>query len=148
MFAGIFGLLIGAVGVWTGIHHLRNRALFDRWDTTRGKVIERGSYVPKIPPTGPPAFRYAPLVRYSYQVAGKDYVSDTILPRRIQLPQHNTRKWAYKQAASFQDEVTVHYNPRDPGESYLILTSKKILYLAIAASGVVILFGLGFLLTG
>lgn len=146
LIAGIFGLVIGVVGVLTGFSLLKKRAQFNQWKTTKGKVIERGTYQPDIPMLSAPAFRYAPLVRYEYQVAGKNFVSNSILPKRIQAPQHSTIKWAKKKADSFPDEVTVYYNPEDPFETYLVMTSKTVLYIVIAAASLVILVGLIFLL--
>src|SRR5438445_13104635 len=91
IFAGAFALLIGIVLLWTGCKPLRNRAALDHWPTTKGRVIERGTYKPYIPTAGPSAFRHAPLVKYVYQVAGKGFLSDRIRPKRIQQPQHNTQ---------------------------------------------------------
>jgi Protein of unknown function (DUF3592) len=144
--SGAFCLLIGTVGVWAGVKQLRNRVALNKWPTTKGKVIERGTYQPFIPAAGPPGFRYAPLVKYVYQVAGKEFINDRIRPKRIQLPQHNTKEWAQKKANSFADEVTVHYNPEDPSESFLIQTSKLMLYIVIGSSCLAILFGLLFFL--
>lgn len=109
-------------------------------------MIERGTFVPDVPNTGPPAFRHSPLVKYVYEVSGKQFTSDRIRPKRIQLPQHNTKEWAQKRAESFADQVTVHYNPEDPSESFLVQTSRAMLYIVIGASGLAILFGLLFLL--
>src|SRR5215204_1506798 len=103
-------------------------------------------YQPDIPMLSARAFRYAPLVKYKYQVEGSEFVSNSVLPKRIQSPQHNTLKWAQKRANSFPDDVVVYYNPEDPAESYLVQTSKATLYTVIAASGLVILVGLAFLL--
>ncbi len=147
LIAGLFGLLLGIVGVVTGITQLKRRAQFNQWRTTNGRVIERGIYQPDIPMLSAPAFRYAPLVKYEYKVVGKDFVSNSIRPKRIQGPQHSTIKWAQKKADSFPDEVTVFYNPEDPAESYLIQTSKATLYTVITAFSFVILIGLAFLLT-
>jgi len=144
--AGLFGLLVGTVGVVTGVTQLKRRTRFNRWKTTTGRVIERGTYQPDIPMLSAPAFRYAPLVKYKYQVDGKEFVSNSILPKRIQAPQHSTIKWAQKKAESFPDDVTVYYNAEDPSESYLVQTSKATLYTVITASGVVVLVGLAFLL--
>jgi hypothetical protein len=94
-----------------------------------------------------PAFNHAPLVKYAYRVGGREFVNDRIRPKRIQLPERNTRKWARKRAESFADEVTVHYNPADPGDSFLVQTTKGTLYTVIGASCLVILVGLSFLLT-
>jgi hypothetical protein len=92
--AGIFSLLIGGVGLWTGIKQLRNRVELNEWRTTQGKVIERGTYKPNLPPSGPPAFHYSPLVRYVYQVTGQEFASNCIYPKRIQAPPRSTEKWA------------------------------------------------------
>ena len=142
-----FGLLIGIVGLWTGFRQLRNRAALNRWNTAKGKVIERGTYKPKIATLSAPAFQYAPLVKYVYQVDGKEFVNDCIHPKRIQLPEHSSKKWAQKKAESFADDVTVHYNPEDPSESFLVLTSKRKLYILIGCSCVAPLFGVMFFLT-
>ena len=141
--SGIFALLIGGGGLWTGLMALKNRKILNQWKTTPGKVVERGIYQPDIPMLSPPAFRYSPLVRYTYQVDGKDLENNYILPKRIQAPQHGTRKWAQKKADAFPAEVTVHYNSADPGESYLVQTSKAVLYLLVTISCLVLLIGIG-----
>lgn len=144
--AGIFGLLLGLAGVWTGIRALRSRAIVDRWYTTKGRVTERGVYRPNQPMLSASAFRYSPLVKYTYQVDGRDFESNSILPSRIQAPRHSSQKWAQKQADSFADEVVVHYNPTDPAEAYLTQVSKTTLYIVLLASGFALLIGLLFLL--
>jgi hypothetical protein len=147
IFAAAFAFLIGIVLLWTGFKQLRNRAALNHWPITKGKVIERGTYKPYIPTAGPPAFRHAPLVKYVYQVAGGEFISDRIRPKRIQQPQHNTQKWAQKTANNFADEVEVHYNPEDPSESFLVQTPAILLYIVIGASCLAILFGVVLLLT-
>ena len=142
--ARVFCLLLGAVGLWTGFKQLRNRAALSQWNTIKGKVLERGTYQPNIATLSSSAFRYAPLVKYVYQVGTEEYVNDSIHPKRIQLPAHSTQKWAQSRAESFADEVTVYYNPADPQESFLVQTSKTTLYLVIGASCLIILFGLLF----
>lgn len=87
-----FSFLIGSVGVWVGFKQLRNRTRLNQWPTTKGRVIERGTFVPDVPNMGPPAFRHSPLVKYVYEVSGKQFINDRIRPKRIQLPQHNTKK--------------------------------------------------------
>ncbi len=139
--AAAFAWVIGIVGLWTGFKQLRNRAALDRWPITKGKVIERGTFTPDYA-SGPPAFRHAPLVKYVYQVDGKGFTSNSIRPKRIQQPQHNTKKWAQQAANKFADEVTVHYNPQDPSESFLVQTPSILLYVVIAGAGFAILFGL------
>src|SRR6185295_10222703 len=135
--SGIFSLLLGSVGLWTGLRQLKNRHVLTNWKTVPGKVIERGTYRPKIASLSASAFRYSPLVKYSYQVNGADFINDAIHPRRIQLPKHSSKKWAQKQAETFPGEVLVHYNSDDPGESYLVLTSKLVLAIVVALGGIV-----------
>jgi len=144
--SGVFSLLIGTVGLWTGLKQLRNRGALNKWPTTKGRVFERDTFQPDIPALGPPAFRHAPLVKYVYYVGGKEFTNDRIRPKRIQQPQHNTKEWAQKTANTFPDEVTVHYNPEDPGESFLVQTSRAVLYIVCGASCLAILLGLLFLL--
>jgi hypothetical protein len=147
LIAGCFGLLLGVVGLLTGIKQLRNRSEFKNWKTTSGHVIERGTHVPNFAMLSVPAYRHAPLVKYSYQVDQKDFVSTSIWPERIQRPQHNTVKWAQKQAASYADQLVVHYNPYNPSESYLVLTSAWMLLMVVAASCLVLVIGGLFLLS-
>ena len=146
LIAGIFGMVLGLVGIWTGIRLLQKRTLFDQWKTTSGHVIERSTYSPNQAMLSAPAFRHAPLVRYQYEVDGKNFESIWILPRQIQLPRHGSKKWAQRQAESFADEVVVHYNPEDPGESYLHNSSRAALYVVILCSSFASLVGLLFLL--
>jgi hypothetical protein len=136
-----FAFLIGIVGVWTGLKQLSNRKALNRWPTTKGRVVERGTFESPSASVRKNTFQYCPLVRYNYQINDKDFVNAYIHPKRIQLPQHSTKKWAQKRAESFADEVTVHYNPEDPGESFLVQTPKRILYIVIGASFVALLYG-------
>ena len=132
--AGVFALVIGVIGLLTGLKQLKNRAALDRWPVTNGRVIERGIFQPPVPPTGPPAFRHAPLIRYAYWVNGKEFINNYIHPKRIQLPRHSTREWAQKRADEIQDDVVVHYNPADPAEAFLFQTPKRLLYVVVGAS--------------
>ena len=144
--AAIFSMLLGVVGLWTGVMQLRNRVALHRWQTTKGKVVERGTYQPNTPTLGPPAFRHSPLVKYVYQVDGKEFINSAIYPKRMQLPPRNTLKWAQKRADSFGEEVIVHYDVADPGDSYLTLTSARILYTVMAISCLLLLIGVTILL--
>ena len=143
--AGAFGLLIGIVGLWTSLRALKTRTVLDHWPTTSGRVIERGTFKPDYAP-GPPAFSHAPLVKYVYKVAASEFSNDRIHPKQIQQPRHNTVEWAQKTAQSFPDDVIVHYNPADPGDSFLVQTPRKLLYIVVGASSLVILYSAVFFL--
>ena len=144
LLSGLFALLIGSVGAWAGVQALRNRTALDRWPTTKGRVIERGTFQAVI---GGRGFRYAPLVKYVYQVDEKEFVNNYINPKRTQQPSHSTKEWAQKEAELGTDEVTVHYNPASPDESFLVQTPRFKLYGVIVASCVAMLFGVLFLIS-
>lgn len=144
LISGVFALLIGSAGAWAGFQALRNRTALGRWPTTKGRVIERGTFHAVI---GRRGFRFAPLVKYVYQVDGKEFANNYINPKRTQLPSHSTKEWAQKKAESWADEVTVHYNPASPDESFLVQTPRFKLYGVIVASGVAMLFGIFFLIS-
>jgi len=141
-FPTAFAFLIGGVGLWTGFKQLRNRRELEKWPTTSGRVIERGTFRPNIATTSQWAFRYAPLVRYAFTVLGADFESNQIHPSRIQLPQHGSIKWAAKRAKAFPDSVTVHYNPQTPNECFILMTPRIWLYAIVLGSMLVILYGL------
>jgi len=147
LFAGLFGLLLGAVGMWTGFKQLKNRASFSHWKSTQGHVLERGTYRPANARFTVPAFQHSPLIKYQYEVDSREFVSNSIYPIRIQLPAHGSLKWAEKKAASFPDEVVVHYNPEEVSESYLILTSRWTLYAVLICSFFALCVGGLFLLS-
>ena len=141
LISGIFSLLLGAGGLWTGWRQLKNRRALSLWKTTKGKIIERGTYQPSSA-LSTPAFRHAPLVRYVYQVEGREFTNHSIHPKRIQLPPHSSLKWAQKKALEFPEEVVVYYNSEDPAESYLLLTSRVLLWIVVAVSILLLLIGL------
>ena len=144
LLSGLFALLIGTVGAWAGFQALKNRAALDRWPTTKGRVIERRTFQVVI---GRRGFRFAPLVKYVCQVDRQEFVNNYINPKRTQLPSHSTEEWAQRKAESWPDEVTVHYNPASPDESFLVQTPKFKLYGVIVASGGAMLFGVFFLIS-
>lgn len=142
--AGIFGLLIGITGIVTGFVQLRNLAALKSWGKTSGKVIERGTFKVTHANRSPPAFQFAPLVKYVYNVDGQEFINDSIAPKHIELPRHNTIEWAEKRAAAFPDEPVVFYNPKNPADSFLVPTSKRTLYIVVGVSFLVCLVSLIF----
>lgn len=143
MVAGIFGLLLGLIGVAIAITKLRETAALRRWGTTSGSVIERGTFRITHATRKPPGFHHAPLVKYRYQVAGREYTNDAISPRHILLPAHSTQEWAEARAATYPDQVVVHYNPANAADSFLVPPSSKLLFVVLgfsAAAGLASLF--------
>jgi hypothetical protein len=58
---------------------------------------------------------YAPAVTYAYVAGGLERIGDRIAYSSRGL----RRSVAEKEAAAFPDEVTVWFDPDDPGEAYL-----------------------------
>lgn len=145
LFAGLFGVLLGSGGIWLGRVQLKNLAALDAWQTTSGKVIERGTFRVTFATLSAPAFQYAPLVKYVYHVNGQKFINDAILPQHIQMPQHSTLAWAQGRANSFPDEVPVYFSPENPAQSFLIRPAKTKLYLVMVGASAVLLYGALFL---
>lgn len=142
MIAGGFGILLGISGILVGIFQLRNLGALDAWKTVSGKVVERGTFRITHATRSAPAFQFAPLVKYVYQVDGKEFTSDAVLPKHLRFPEHNTIEWATARAASFADEPTVFYNPEYPSSSFLVRPSKTVFYMVIGISFLAVLSGL------
>ncbi|HMO80864.1 MAG TPA: DUF3592 domain-containing protein [Pyrinomonadaceae bacterium] len=145
--AGIFALIIGSVGAAAGIRNIMYRRTLDSWPTVQGTVSERGVYKPEIPQTSPPAFHYAPLIRYVYEVNEGRYESIDIFPKRMVAPPTNTEKWARKRAGEFPDQVAVHYNPDNPAEAYLEQVRYRWVFVFVGGFLGVALCGILLLLT-
>jgi hypothetical protein len=145
--AGILGLLISGVAFWAALRLLRMRPILDRWATVNGTVTERGTFVPTEPDLTVPGFRHSPLVRYEYQVGGQTFVSDRIHPKRLVAPARNHLKWAEKRAASFPNEVLVHYNPENPSESFLERMPSSTAYLFFLGGLLALMYAVVILVT-
>ena len=87
---GIFGLVIAAVTVWSSFVRLKNISNLKFRKKIGGKVGERGTLRITHGSRSAPAFQHAPLVRYVYRVDEQEYTGNAILPKHIQLPEHNT----------------------------------------------------------
>ena len=145
--AGILGLFIGGVAFWAALRLLRMRLVLDRWTTVNGVVVERGTFVPTESDLTVPFFRHSPLVRYQYQVNGETLSSDRIHPKRLVAPARNSLRWAEKRAASFPNEVLVHYNPANPSESFLERVPNSTAYLFFLGGLLAFMYGVMLLVT-
>jgi Protein of unknown function (DUF3592) len=147
-FAAAFGLMLSSVGFYTCFTQLRNLSALNSWKIIRGKVVERGIVQSEIGKVRTPGPRFCPLVRYSYQVDGKDFTSDAIYPKHMLASPSGSNDWAEKEAKKFADEVTVFYNPENPADSSLKLPSKSIYYVVGVASAIVCLYSIFILIFG
>lgn len=134
--SAIFLIVIGGVGCFAILVALSKRKRFQNWHKAQGRIIERGVYQPtNVGRLSTPAFRYAPLVKYTYTADGKEYVGENLFHPEIQLPQTSSKKWAQKKAYSFPDEVKVNYNPDNHADSFLVTSSKPLfIFLAVVCS--------------
>lgn len=64
--------------------------------------------------------KYNPVVTYEYAVDGETYENDNTFPGRSTL-WRESESWARDVVGRYEpgDEVTVHYDPEDPGSAYL-----------------------------
>jgi hypothetical protein len=82
---------------------------------------------------------YAPYVKYSYSVAGKEYNNTQFyLIGRM----GNSRKAIQKLVDSLPNPVPVHYNPQDPAQSYLLVNPAWTGWFLLAAGVAVFVCGL------
>ncbi len=84
---------------------------------------------------------YYPMVNYTYEVDGEEHNNDNLEPggRRG----HSSRSSAEEVLEDFEEgeEVTVYYNPENPGESFLIPTRFPLVPLIFFILGVLMVIG-------
>ena len=86
------------------------------------------------------------MIKYTYQVGDQEFTGDRVHPKRIQASRYKAAERAEAQLSSAGSEVSVHYNPADPAESFLIQTPRQTAYILFGVSGAALLVGLIFLL--
>src|SRR5947207_1728446 len=95
-------LAFGAAGLWIAARLRRDAAKSRDWPTVAGKIVERG-----VERMQSDARSFTPAVRYSYTIAGKDYVGQQV---------YRTGRVGRMQAAAerlgerLHDPIPVHYN--------------------------------------
>jgi hypothetical protein len=105
------GLAIGAL--WFAATEYSSASSSKNWPTTTGKILEKRIEVHK----SLKAFQsdtLEPKVTYEYTVGGKNYKSD-----RIQFGGVDSDKAKATIDGFKSDTVTVHYDPKNPGEACL-----------------------------
>ena len=138
MFAGVLYVAFGILAfVLAGVFD-RERTRKRRWPTVMGRILERGVGPHMGAGFGPGI--HAPLVRYSYVVAGTEYVAEGCydvgrvgdFPSKIQ-----------KLVDRLPDPIAVHYDPGKPGEAYILRTSRAYYWIMIGAGVFATLLGAG-----
>ncbi len=139
-FIALIGLLFLAVGcwMWTTQHERLSsyRPVMARvisstvttHSTTRGGIV------------------HTPVVRYSYEVDGRQYQSSTV----TMLNESQSGQWASDVAARYTPghTTTAYYDPRNPGSAFLIHEASSAPYFFIPFSLVFVALGLTSVIRG
>ncbi|TSA24789.1 DUF3592 domain-containing protein [bacterium] len=109
LFAGLFGMVVGASQFFTGVRS-------SKWPATNGRIIASDVLVKER--SNRDTTYYQPQVTYTYSVAGQNYRSS-----QISAGEHESSdiRRARKITDRYPREiaVTVFYNPRDPANAVL-----------------------------
>lgn len=111
------------------------------WPTTQGKVLERGTGAT----VGTRATSVRARVKYQYTVDGKQYVNEQV--HLIATTGGDIRDMQAL-ADSLPDPVTVHYNPSDPSQAYLIKNSMTFFWILLPIGILLSLIAIVMLLGG
>ena len=140
MLTGALMIAFGVLAFWI---YAQGSSIIRRaqdWPTTQGEILERG-----LGPAMAGRRNYLPLVKYTYSVDGKSYTNDQVYSIRKSggLPDKMREL-----ANSLPNPVPVHYNPKDPSETYLVINPKGSVWIAFGMGVFVTLLGLLMFLAG
>jgi hypothetical protein len=134
MVASVF-LFLGLFSIFAGIRIYLKSSRVRHWPTTLGNLLEKKVILSLQAAAKGPADRFEVAVKYCYSVGGEHLIGDRLYPSHRILMADAAEKFKNQ----LPSEVIVHYNPKDPKESYLF--SDSIIFSIIA-----ILFGIIFAL--
>jgi hypothetical protein len=126
---GLCAILLGLWGAWQAWLALASRV----WPTVRGRVLLSGVY--GYP--GAPAM-YKAYVNYEYTVGGVRYESKCIRFGGINPWSSHIASSDANASQLASGQVQVHYDPRKPGRSCLIVGTNE---MTVAAPIIVLAFG-------
>ena len=109
-------LVIAAVCLEGGIRLVRDSSARQRWPTAPGRLLSRG-VEPVNPGSKSTLYRSAP--RYTFIVDGQEWTGGEQFSRAGQV---GTRAAMQRLVDGLPDEPEVHYDPRNPARSFLVLT--------------------------
>jgi hypothetical protein len=113
---------------------LRRDARISRnWPTVKGRILERG-----IQSMQTDGRSFTPRVKYSYTVAGTEYLGETVY-RTGNVG--SLKDSARRLTDALPEAIPVHYNPQEPSEAYLLANPVWYYWL-------ILIFGTGILLWG
>ena len=109
LFAGLFGMVVGASQFFTGVRN-------SKWPATNGRIIASDVLVKER--SNRDTTYYQPQVTYAYSVAGQDYRSSQICAGDYESSDI-TRARTITDKYPREMAVTVFYNPHDPANAVL-----------------------------
>ena len=135
MIYGLLFLFFSALAFWAARYFSRELRRTRDWPTVPGRILERGVGEPMGS-----GRTYMPRVRYAYRVDGKEYTGDQVyvIRRTGNLPDA-----VQKLVDSLPDPLTVHYNPRDPTQTWLIANPWGMFWLLLAVGLLALFLGVG-----
>lgn len=135
MIYGLLFLFFSGLSFWAGRHFSREIRRARDWPTVPGKILERGVGEPMGA-----SRTYMPHVKYEYTVDGKEYTNDQVYVIRRT---GNLADAVRRLVDGLPDPVTVHYNPQNPAEAWLISNSWGIFWVLMFVGVLALLLGLG-----
>lgn len=142
--------LFGSIAVVTGIGAIGYAWLLHKqvqatagWPTARGEILEARMERESSSQLNNRSATFAPKIRYRYEVNGRSFTSNTIMPGGTldtssrERAEERLRRWPAGTV------VPVFYNPRRPHQSCLERHAEGIGF-TVAVGAFMIAFGLGF----
>lgn len=133
----VFGVLLGALGMWAGLRAMRAQASARAWPAVTATVVHRGVARATAANLGSPAFQFTPEVRYRYAVDGTWFESASWFPPAVHRPPRGTAAWARRLADGVPDLVVIRYDPAAPSVSCLHLVPEWRLAAALGGAGLI-----------
>lgn len=134
LFTAGLTVAFGALALWVATRMRRDARRIRGWQTCPGRILERG-----IEPLAGTGQSFTPKIRYSYSVAGKEYVGANVY--------RTGRVGRLKGAATrlvnaLPDPIPVHYNPENPEEAYLLTVPGFLYWLTVGFGICAVVWGL------
>lgn len=142
MLYGILTMFFGATGIYLYARASSTIRTAKDWPTVPGKILERGVGA-QMP--GMSRGVVMPLVRYTYVVGDKTYTNDQVYSIRLT---GNLADVIKKLVEALPDPVPVHYDPKHPEDSYLVLNPMRAAWVALVFGILASLVGVILVLTG
>lgn len=136
MALALLTLFFGVLAIGFGRHVLGKIRAERSWPTVPGKILERrvGEAM------GGRTRSYLPHVKYTYSVGGREYTNDQVYLIRRTGGLHDKMQ---QLVDGLPDPVSVHYDPKDPAQSYLLVNPMSTVWILLVFGVLTTLWGLG-----